>query len=171
MSCKEMEKELARCASGDLTDEEEFIVEVHLSACEKCRKSFELYKALESTLVSRTGERPPARAASRSIMKRLRREEPHTFVSSFWNAPAIVGSVVALSILITAALGLLFDSSSGTPQGIPGLTGLERYFTGIPDWIAGLFGGEIWLMFLVYGVMAAGFVMLGSLMTLRFVRE
>lgn len=171
MSCEEMEKLLARYASGDMTDEEEFIVQVHLSACEECRESFEIYKTLESALVSHAGERPSARVASRDIMKRLRREEPQAFVFSLWSAPAIIGTVVALSLLITVTLGWLFGGSSETQQVVPGLTGLERYFTGIPDWIAGLFGGEIWLMFLVYGVMAVGFVTIGSLMTLRFVRE
>ena len=171
MSCKEMDRLLARYASGDLKDEEKFIVQVHLSACKECRESLEIYASLESALVSRAGERPSARVASRGIMKRLRQEEPHAFVSSLWNAPVIIGAVVALSILITTVLGLLLDSSPTAPRGTPGLTALEQYFAGIPEWIAGVFGGETWLIFLVYGAVAVGFVVLGSLVTLRFARE
>jgi hypothetical protein len=171
MNCEKMEMLLARYASGDLSDDEEFIVQVHLAACGGCRDSLEVYASLESALVSRTGERPSARAASRDIMKRLRREEPHGFVSSLWSAPVIIGTVVALSILLTIVLGLLLDDSPTASQGIPGLTGLERYFAGIPEWIAGVFGGETWLIFLVYGAVAVGFVGLGSLVMLRSVRE
>jgi len=166
-----MDRLLARHAAGDLTDEEEIIAQVHLAVCEECRESLEIYASIESALVSRAGERPSARAASRDIIKRLRREEPHAFVSSLWNAPIIIGAVVALSILLTAVLGRLLDSPPTAPQGTPGLTALERYFAGIPEWIAGVFGGEIWLIFAVYGAVAVGFVVLGSLVMLRFARE
>lgn len=171
MSCEEMEKVLARYASGDLSDEEKFIADVHLSACEECRESFEIYKALESGLLSRAKERPSPRAASRRIMKRLRAEESDAFISSIWTAPAIIGVVVAISILLTITLGLLGGGSTAEPQRTPGLTGLERFFAEAPDWIAGLFGGEIWLMLLVYGLIAVGFVVTGGLITLRFVRN
>ena len=171
MSCKEMDRLLARYASGDLTDDEKFIVQVHLAACEECRESLGIYASLESALASRTGERPSARVASRDIMKRLEREEPHAFISPLWSAPAIIGAVVALSILLTAVFGLFLDSSPTATQGTPGLKALEGYFAGIPEWIAGIFGGETWLIFAVYGAVAIGFVVLGSLVTLRFARE
>jgi anti-sigma factor RsiW len=171
MSCEEMEEILARYASGDLTDEEKFIADVHLSACEECRGSLEIYKALESDLVSRPKGRSSSRAASRRIMKRIRLEEPQAFTYPLWSAPAIVGAVVAISIILTVALGLLGGGSSNAPQRIPGLTGLERIFAEAPDWIAGLFGGEVWLISAVYGAVAVGFVLMGSLMTLRFVRD
>jgi anti-sigma factor RsiW len=171
MSCKEMDGLLARYASGDLTDEEEFIVRVHLSVCEACRESFEIYQNLESELVSRAKERPSPRSASRKIMKRLRVDEQPVFVSSLWSAPVIIGAVVAVSILLTVAFGLFTKGTSAAPQGIPGLTDWERYFMGIPDWIAGLFGSDIWLISAVYGAVAVGFVVMGSIMTLRFVRD
>ena len=171
MRCEEMEKLLSRYASGDLTEDEEFIVQVHLSACGECRESLELYEMLESGLVSRAKERPSARAASRSIMKRIRKEEPEAFTTPIWSATAIMGAVVAISIILTVALGLLGAGSTAQPRGAPGLAGIERFFTGMPDWIAGLFGGEVWLMFLVYGLMAVGFVCAGGLVTLRYVRE
>jgi len=171
MNCEEMERLVARYAAGDLSDDEEFIVQMHLAACGECRDSLEVYASLESALVSRAGERPSARTASRDIMKRLRREESHGFVSSLWSAPVIIGTVVALSILLTMVLGLLLEDSPTTSQGIPGLTGLDRYFVGIPDWIAGVLGGETWLIFLVYGAVAIGFVGLGSLVMLRSARE
>ena len=168
MSCEEMDKLLARYASGDLTEDEEFVVKVHLSVCGDCRESLELYRALESGLVSRAKERPSSRSASRAIMKRLREVERNPFTSSPWTAPAIVGTVVALSILITLVFGLL--ASGSATQEVPGLTGWERFFTEIPDWIAGLLGGEIWLISAVYGAVALGFVVSGGLVTLRFVR-
>ncbi len=171
MSCEEMDKLLARYASGDLTEDEEFVVTVHLSVCDDCRESLELYRALESGLLSRAEERPSPRAASRSVMKRLSVEKHRPFFSSLWSAPAIVGTVVVLSILITLAFGLYTQRASTTGQGIPGLTGWERFFTGIPDWIAGLFGSETWLISAVYGAVAVGFVLTGSLVTLRFVRD
>ncbi len=171
MSCEEMERLLARYASGDLTDDEEFIVQTHLSACEECRESLEIYRSLESGLLSRAKELPSSRTASHRIMKRLRKEEPHAFTPPLWSAPAIIGGVVAISIMLTVAFGLLTRGTSTTSQGIPGLTGWDRYFTGIPDWIAGLFGGEIWLISAVYGAVAIGLVVTGSLMTLRLVRD
>ena len=168
MSCDEMDRLLARYASGELTDDEEFILQVHLSVCGDCRETLELYRMLESGLVSRAKERPSSRAASRALTKRLRVGGHRTFVSSPWSAPAIIGTVVALSILITLVFGLLADG--GAAQEVTGLTGWERFFTEIPDWIAGLFGGDIWLISAVYGAVALGFVLTGSLVTLRFVR-
>jgi anti-sigma factor RsiW len=169
MSCEEMDGLLARYTAGDLTDEEEFVVRVHLSACVECRKSLEIYESLESALDARSKERPSSRRASRAIMRRLRRDEPYAFVSSLWGAPVIIGAVVALSIILTVVFGLVGGPSS-VPQGIPGLTGWERYITGIPEWISGTLGGETWLIFLVYSAVAAGFILSGSLVMLRFAR-
>jgi len=169
MSCEEMEKLLARYAAGDLTDDEEFVVRTHLSVCADCRKSLEIYESLESALGARSEERPSARVASREIVKRLRREEPHPFVSSIWSAPAIIGAVVALSILLTVLFALVAGSPPST-RTAPVMDGWERYLTGIPELIAGALGGESWLIFLVYSAVAAGFILSGSLVMLRFAR-
>ena len=171
MSCEEMEMLLARYASGELTEDEEFIVDVHLSVCEKCRESLEIYEMLESELLSRPRELPSCRAASRRVMKRLRSEEPEAFMHSIWTAPAIVGVVVALSVILTVIFGLINGGSTAGSREIPGMPGIDRYFTVIPDWISGFFGGEIWLLLAVYGLMATGFVAMGGFLALRYVRD
>jgi len=170
MSCEDMEEMLARYASGDLTGDEAFVVRMHLSLCEECRASFEIYRSLESALDARSGERPPARGATRKIVARIKREEPHAFVSSLRTAPLIIGAVVVLSILLTAAFALI-GGSRHVPQRMPGPVAWERYIAGMPDWIAGALGGEAWLIFLVYSGLAAGFILSGSLLMLRFTRQ
>ncbi len=169
MSCDEMDILLARYAAGDLTDDEEFVVETHLSVCGECRASLEAYESIESALLARSKERPAARGVSREIVGRLRREEPRAFISSIWSAPAIIGAVVALSILFTALFALIGGSSTST-QTTPVMGGWERYFTGIPEWISGMLGGETWLILAVYGALAAGFILSGSLVMLRYAR-
>jgi len=169
MSCEEMDILLARYAAGDLTDDEEFVVETHLSVCGECRASLEIHESIESALCARSRERTSARGASREVVKRLHREESQAFISSIWNVPAIIGAVVVLSILFTALFALVGGSSPSGRRTLV-MSGWERYFTGIPEWIAGALGGETWLIFTVYSAVAAGFILSGSLVMLRFAR-
>ena len=105
------------------------------------------------------------------VVSVMSRRQKTSLMESGTVAPAIVGAVVAISIILTVALGLIGGTSTADTQRIPGLTGIEQFFTEAPDWIAGLFGGEIWLMLLVYGLMATGFVLTGGLLALRYIRD
>lgn len=170
MNCEEVDLLLARYTAGDLAYDEAATVRRHLTSCGECRASLEIYESLEAALDARSGERPAARSASRAIMKRLRRAEPRAFISSMWSAPVIIGSVVALSALLSVLFGLLGGSPRAQRE-IPSLTGWERFFTEIPELLVGTLSGETWLLYLVYSVLAAGFILAGSLVMLRFARD
>jgi anti-sigma factor RsiW len=167
MSCECNEELLARYAENDLTAEERRRADEHLAACDRCRMSLALYGSLESSLVARGAERPSDRAASRRVMKRIRREERFSFISSPRGALVIISSVVLLSVILTIVFAVLLGTSP-EPGGVPS-TGMERYVTGIPDLIAHALGGEIWVIVTVYVALALLFAAAGSL-TVKYAR-
>ena len=169
MNCERIEDLLVRYAEGGLAAEERRAVDEHVASCGECRTSLELFVSLEESLVALKAERPSARASSRSILKRLRREKGQTFIISPWGAPVLIGSVVLLSVILTALFGVILEQPS--PSGSEALfADIEAFFARIPHLIVQALGGESWLIITVYIGMALCFSAVGSLAVLRYSR-
>ena len=96
MNCDSIEELLSRCVEGDLSREEERLVNEHLAGCESCRRELALYRELEESLLSLKEDIPSPAAVSGRVVKRLGLERKRPKLALVFNVPVI-------SFLSTAA--------------------------------------------------------------------
>jgi hypothetical protein len=104
--------------SGELTDEEWALLQVHLAHCDDCRRAFDEYKKIHSAVIpamaagaaAESGDAPiesdnALREAERRLMSRLEAPpdsyEPQIARKTSWRS---VGGVIAASVVAAAAL-------------------------------------------------------------------
>jgi anti-sigma factor RsiW len=167
MDCEQIEELLSRFVEGDLSREEEALVNEHLPGCEKCRGELALYRELEESLLSMKGDLPSPAAVSGRVIRRLGLERKRPRLALVFNVPVI-------SFLSTAACMLLIYIHSApitrffSAIGAGTANGLMAFSKSLPGMILQATGGEMWILATIFALLLALMALAGRLAVMRF---
>jgi hypothetical protein len=170
MKCDQVEDLLPGYFGGDLSEEEKLLVDKHLAGCALCRESCTVYSDLERHLVDLKSEMPLPAAVYGGVAARLGLRKKRISPAAIWNAPFVTGLVTAICALI------LFVYREPLKELYPGVTAavsriVSDFSTFLPEWIVHASGGETWVLYCVYLLLAFLTILIGGLTLNRFIHE
>ncbi len=170
MKCDEVEELLPSYVGGDLSEEDELLVDRHLAGCALCRESFAVYADLERRLVDLKSEVLLPETVYGGVAVRLGLRKKRISPAAVWNAPFITCLVTAI------CASILFVYRESLRELWPGVMAavsriVSDFSTALPGWIVHVFGGETWILYSVYMLLAFLTILIGGLTLNRFIHE
>ena len=177
MNCDRYEHMLPAFLEGDLTREDESVLNAHLSTCASCQESLAEYRELEDVLVARRDEVPsheqflqgvfasspaPVSAANPALHR------ARVIMDAVFSVP---GLAAVFSVVIAAMCFHYRDviamwlgrSAATTPQ-----------TSGVTTWLnqaLSTYASDMTMVFIVYGVATVMVVAAGAWMTMRYLQD
>jgi len=169
MDCDRIEKLLSRYCEGDLPEAERIEAADHISRCDRCREAHAAFMALETALIARRDEVPVPTAMADAVLAKLaagRRRKPEVLR---WLTPVLAVITIAVSLAGPFTRHETIEGIVGKIAG--GLVRFVGLFAALPRWIVAMSGGDQRVLFAVYLILTASFVIAGMMICTRIARE
>jgi anti-sigma factor RsiW len=171
MSCKHFEELLTAYAEGEVTADEKRRVDDHVESCEACREALAFYVSLETSLLDRRSLPPSAARTAHRVVRAVGLRTRPAWVPALTSLPG----VAALAMILFGVVGLFFGNPLSRLSGGSDDLHIGSRFNGVMEqWMRAAdtvaAGNEYTLPIVMAGVTAL-FLLAGSLMVLRYVRD
>jgi anti-sigma factor RsiW len=182
MNRERIEAMFSAYAAGELAAAERAEVEAALASSPALRESLAAFEALETALVSRREQVPPAEGFLRGVFAGARAAAParravRTRLRRWLDAATSLPAMTVYACLATAIAAFVYRDALASlvtrleaPSEMPPLPAVPDA-SGIVNHIVAAAGGEMWVLTVVYAGVTALIVLSLSLVTMRFVRE
>lgn len=170
MKCDQVEDLLPGYVGGDLSEEDKLLVDRHLAGCAFCRESIKVYADLERRLIELKSEMPLPAVVYSGVAARLRLRKRRRSPAAIWNVPFVTSLVTVICALI------LLVYREPLKELYPGIMAaatriVSDFSTALPGWIVQIAGGETWVLYCVYMLLAFLTILIGGLTLNRFIHE
>jgi predicted anti-sigma-YlaC factor YlaD len=170
MNCDLIDESLPRYMENDMSEDERRTIDRHLASCAKCRRSLEVFAALEESLTSLKTAVPSWKTTDERLSRIFEPERGHSIAMRVFNAPLAAGlSFIAFGIVLFWKGNTLFPAlrSLGSRFAVS----LDTLMQSLSRALAEASGLNPAMLISIYGLLTLALLYGTGLVVLRFARK